>query len=94
MENTPESSPSRRHFTHDDAKKIENFFEMSVATDPEYADTDLSFSLGVVETEEGGFMVTIRVRSKDLAIIADHLAKKYISDKPYEIRITGAIQAG
>lgn len=95
MENqpsSPESTPSRKLLTYQDAKDTEDFFRMSVETDPKYP--DFPFIPGVVETEEGGFIVVIRVRSKDLAIIADELTKKYISDKPYEIRIIGAIQAG
>lgn len=91
MENAPSSSERpRKSLTHQEAKDASKALRGRAINDPEYSE---GFIIGDVATEEG-FVVVIGVPNKDFEDNAKNLAKKYIPGIPYEVHITGFIQAG
>lgn len=95
MENAPipESFPSRRPLTHQEADEAKDILKLSIENNPKYSDFKSQSIVGTLLTE-AGFIVTIGVYDKDLVGTAELLAETYISGIPFEVRIIGPIQAG
>lgn len=90
MENastSPESFSSRKPLTHQEAQEAKDILKEGLKS------SGLKFMVGTLSTEKG-FIVTIGAYDKDMADAAKALAHRYIPDIPFEVHVTGTIQAG